>query len=102
MGDETAGATARAATLRVDVQLPDVELENPILDRAALENLASATGGRVFDLDQSAAIPASFKIGKVKRVLEDRQEIWDAPLLCGTIFLLLVAEWILRKRCRMI
>jgi hypothetical protein len=102
MGDEAAGETARAATLPVEVQLPDVEFENPILDRAALETLASTTGGRVFDLDQAAAVPASFKIGKVKRVLEDRQEIWDAPAIWGAIFLLLVAEWIMRKRCRMI
>lgn len=102
MGDEAAGETASAVTLPVEVELPDVELENPILDRSALEGLASTTGGRVFDLDQSQSIPAAFSIGKVRRVLEDRQEIWDAPVLFGLIFLLLVAEWILRKRCRMI
>lgn len=102
MGDEAAGETASAATLPIEVQLPDVEFENPILDRGALQSLAEATGGRVFELDQSKQIPTSFAIGKVRRVLEDRQEIWDAPALMGTIFLLLVAEWILRKRCRMI
>ncbi|MFO1091786.1 MAG: hypothetical protein U0992_00535 [Planctomycetaceae bacterium] len=91
MGDEAAGETA--ATLPIEVQLPDVEFENLILDRGALQSLAEATGGRVFEPDQAKQIPASFAIGKVRRALEDRQEIWDAPALMGTIFVLLVAEW---------
>ncbi len=101
-GDEDAGAVAKAATLPIEVQLPNLELENPALDRAQLEGLAAATGGRVFDLTQSADVAPSFQVARVQRVLEERQEIWDAPAFYGLIFLLLVAEWILRKRCRLI
>ena len=44
----------------------------------------------------------AFKIKRVARVLEDRQEIWDAPLLFATILLALFLEWILRKKFRMV
>ena len=33
---------------------------------------------------------AAFKIGEVTRVLEDRQEIWDAPILWVGLFLVVV------------
>ncbi|RLS51684.1 MAG: VWA domain-containing protein [Planctomycetota bacterium] len=102
MGDETAGSVARAATLPIDVRMPNAEYENPGIDRARLEPLAAATGGQVVDATQVAQIPASFSIGEVTRVLEDRQEIWDAPMLWGGLFLLLVIEWIVRKRVRLI
>ena len=101
-GDEAAGAVAKAATLPVEVKLPNVELENPALDRAALESLASATSGAVFDVTQGSSVVAALKLDRVQRVLEDRQEVWDAPLFYGAVFLLLVVEWVLRKRCRLI
>ena len=39
---------------------------------------------------------------EVTRTLEDREELWDAPLLFATIILGLTAEWILRKVFRMV
>jgi hypothetical protein len=41
-------------------------------------------------------------VRRVARILEDRQEIWNAPLIFITILLALFAEWILRKRYRMV
>ena len=35
------------------------------------------------------------------RLLEYRDELWDAPLLFGGLMVLLTVEWILRKRSRM-
>jgi len=34
--------------------------------------------------------------------LEDRQEIWDAPILLATVLIALFAEWIFRKKFRMV
>jgi hypothetical protein len=39
---------------------------------------------------------------EVTRTLENRDELWDAPLLAATIVLGLTAEWILRKWFRMV
>ncbi len=102
MGDETAGNVARASTLSIDVRMPNAEYENPGIDRARMEPLATSTGGRVLDATQVSQIPASFTIGEVTRVLEDRQEIWDAPILWVGLFVLLVIEWVVRKRVRLI
>ncbi len=102
MGDETAGSVARAATLAVDVRMPNAEYENPGIDLARLEPLATATRGKVLDATRIQEVADSFEVGQVTRVLEDRQEIWDAPLLWVGIFLLLVIEWVVRKRVRLI
>ena len=42
-----------------------------------------------------------FRIKHIERVLEYRQELWDAPILFGSVMLLLTLEWLLRKRYRM-
>ena len=63
--------------------------------------MARASGGEMFTLADAAGIPAAFDIRQVERVLEYRDEGWDAPLLAGILMCLLAAEWILRKRYRM-
>jgi hypothetical protein len=102
MGDQAAGAAVKAATLPVEVTLPNLEYENPGVDTATLESLASATGGASFDLARRRAVADAFKIGRIGRILEHRQEIWDAPAIFGLIFVLLCVEWIVRKRVRLI
>jgi hypothetical protein len=39
---------------------------------------------------------------QVTRTLETRDELWDAPLFYSTIVVALTAEWLLRKKYRMI
>ncbi|MCH9654750.1 MAG: VWA domain-containing protein [Planctomycetes bacterium] len=102
LGDESAGATVKAATLPIKVEFPNKELENPALDEAFLQMMAVSTGGRTYQISDANEIPNAFKIKQVSRFLEERQEIWDAPIFYILIFGLLVAEWILRKWCRLL
>lgn len=93
----------RAATIQIPVETPHIEVERPTQDRAALEAIARASaGGAVYDLDQADQVLAAFTTRKVANVLEDRQEIWNAPLLIGLILAALVGEWVLRKKYRMV
>lgn len=92
----------RPASMPLLVSFPDRELLQPALDRATLDNIAKVTGGQVFDIEQLDEIPAAFKIGKVDITHSDRQEMWDAPLVWGLLFIWLFAEWVLRKRWRMV
>ena len=46
----------------------------------------------------AAAIPTR----EVARTIEERDELWDAPLLYGLVVAGLTAEWILRKRFRLV
>jgi hypothetical protein len=101
-GEGDAKTVERAATLEVPVELPDLEFDNPVQDLSTLETIAKATGGRVFDLSEGALVPDAFKTRRVARTLEDRQEIWDAPLLWGVVLCSIVLEWVLRKRLRLV
>ena len=98
-----AKAEARAATLQVPVELPNLELDNPTLDLPTLQTVARVSGGaRVFDLTDAAELPAAFRTRRVDRTLEDRQEVWNAPVIYTTLLVALVAEWVLRKRARLV
>jgi len=91
----------RPATLPLRVEAPRQETDNPTLNRALLEDVARTTGGRVFTLAEHDQVADAFQIKQVERILEYRDELWDAPLLFGGLVVLLTAEWLLRKRFRM-
>jgi hypothetical protein len=91
----------RPATLAFRVEPPHQELDNPTWDRALLDELARDTHGATFALTEADQLPKAISIREVERVLEYREEVWDAPLLCGAIVVLLTLEWLLRKKYRM-
>ena len=86
----------------VVVELPNVEYDRPTQDAAALQQIAAAGGGRVFDLADADKVADAFAVKRVARLLEDRQELWHAPLLFGGVLAALFLEWVLRKRYRMV
>jgi hypothetical protein len=101
-GAEEAKLVIKAATLQIPVELPNLEYERPTLDLGTLQAMARASHGAVFDLTQVDQVADAFKVHKVARVLEDRQEIWNAPILWGSILLAIFTEWVLRKKFRMV
>jgi len=101
-GGEDLRQVAKAATLQFQVELPNLEYERAGNDVATLQGVAKASFGNVFELDQIDQVEGAFKTKRVGRILEDRQEIWDAPILFGAILAALFAEWVLRKKYRMV
>lgn len=93
---------ARAASLEFEVRRPDRELMDASLDLGTLTRLAETTGGQVFFPDQVGRLAAAIETGFVDVIDQDRQELWDAPLLWGLLLLLIFVEWVLRKRNRMV
>ena len=93
--------SVRPATLNFRVDTAHNELDLPKLDRALLEDVARASGGSVLPIENFEQIPAAFKIKQVARSLEYRDELWDAPILFGSLMVLLTLEWLVRKRSRM-
>jgi len=91
----------RPATVNFRVEAAHSEMDRPKLDRALLEDVARASGGSALSLVNYEQIPDAFKVKQVGRLLEYRDELWDAPILFGGLMLLLTVEWILRKRSRM-
>jgi hypothetical protein len=91
----------RAATLSFRVEPARQELDHASWNRALLDSLANASGGKAFTLAELDQVADAFQIRQVERVLEFRDEVWDAPLVYGALMALLTAEWLLRKRYRM-
>jgi hypothetical protein len=96
------GSGVRASTTNFRVEPPRREVDEPSLNRPLLAALARLTGGRVFELSDVEKLDAAIPMREVTRTLESRDELWDAPILYGTIVLGLTVEWVLRKLNRMV
>ena len=96
------GADARVSTTTFRVEPPRREVDEPSLNRPLLDDLARVTKGRAFDLPNVDRLDDAIPMREVTRTLEERKELWDAPLLYATIILGLTAEWVLRKWFRMV
>ncbi len=97
-----AGAATRASTTHFRIEPPRRELDEPALNRALLADLARLTGGRVLDVAEVSKLDSSIAMREVTRTVEQRDELWDAPLLYAIVILGLTAEWISRKMFRMV
>ena len=97
-----AGAATRVSTTNFRIEPPRRELDEPSLNRALLADLARLTGGRVLDVAEVRKLDESIAMREVTRTVEQRDELWDAPLLYAIIILGLTAEWISRKIFRMV
>jgi hypothetical protein len=101
-GDRDDQTSARAATCQFEVIPANLEFERPTLDRLTLQNIANASHGRFFDIESAKEIPDAFSTGRVALVQPFHEELWDAPILWGTMLCMLFAEWIWRKRCQLV
>jgi hypothetical protein len=96
------GAATRVSTTQFRIEPPRRELDEPSLNRALLADLARLTGGRVLDVAEVGKLDESIAMREVTRTVEQRDELWDAPLFPAIIILGLTAEWISRKIFRMV
>jgi hypothetical protein len=96
------GGAARVSTTTFRVEPPRREIDEPALNRPLLADLARLSGGRVFELSDVDQLDAAIPTREVSRAIEERDELWDAPLLYGLVVAGLTAEWILRKRFRLV
>jgi len=90
-------------SVNFDVVIPSMELENPVLDRPSLERLAETTRGRFLSLDELgelADIPRCDPVIVPSVIVQE--ELWDKWGVLGLLGALLVLEWILRKRQRLL
>jgi len=101
-GQRGISGDVKMVTRQIMVKLPNAENEKPTLDRARLEIVADRTGGRVFGLHETDLMAGAIRLGQVDKIVEDRSEIWNAPIFFMIIILALTIEWILRKRFQLV
>jgi hypothetical protein len=83
------------------VEPPRQETDKPGTNRPLLEDIAKAANGKVFTLADAREIPSGFPIREVERLIQYREELWDAPLWMIVIVTLMTTEWVVRKLYRM-
>ncbi|MGH7200718.1 MAG: VWA domain-containing protein, partial [Planctomycetaceae bacterium] len=85
------------------VEAPLAELQNRSLDRADLQKTVQTTGGRLYTLENAHRLPAELPAGPTV-ALETQPPIplWNRPELLLLFALLFLAEWLLRKRYRLV
>lgn len=88
---------SRELLVRAD---PGREALEPALDRAALDRLASATGGAAVGVDEIDGAVAELAAALAPRTITVRHRLtaWDGPWWLLLLALLLVAEWLWRRR----
>ena len=101
-GDSPAQRAAKPNTHGFTVAVPDFETRNPTLAKDELSNLALTSGGAFFTLDTADKLPEALTVGLVDNELIHSDEVWNAPLLILIFLGAILAEWIIRKRCRLV
>lgn len=86
-----------------DVEIPQVEIANPRLDKTQLTQISNASGGKYFEIDEAMNL-----FGDLATSTEIRANplnpvpLWDSPLVLILLVTLLTVEWALRKAYRLL
>jgi hypothetical protein len=86
------------ATVGFRAAVPQIEFENPALDREKLTGWAKLAGGNVYDPWNLKELPGEIAAKARAAVVRFEDELWDAPLWAFLFILFAGAEWFLRKR----
>ena len=74
------------------------EFTNAELNAQLLQTLANTSGGRYYTLEDAPQMVNHIPLveSATSRLVDE--EVWDMPLIFGSVILLLGLEWFLRKR----
>jgi len=87
----------------IPVVRPDLEMRGTAMNRAALEQLAAATGGRYLHVDEARQLPELIPdAGRTQVTRERPRPLWDNGIVFAILLVLLSAEWILRRQARLL
>ena len=77
----------------------EMETSETAMDRAYLENLAKASGGRMLDPSEIAGVVAGLlRDSSQQQPLTRRIPLWDSPWIYAMLCFLLCADWYARRR----
>ena len=93
--------TDPAAPVKFAATEPKFEPGETAMNEALLRDMAKRSGGAFFREEDLVGMPdvVSKKAEHVHTTVE--AELWSSPLVFGLIFLVAVAEWVLRKRLQL-
>lgn len=87
-----------SVTGNFSVLFPSAEQRDLRLNKAVLQEMASLSGGKYYNINEFLSIPAAIPDRtRTLRVEGKPQPLWDTALLLGTLVVLLSIEWGVRK-----
>jgi hypothetical protein len=92
------GGQRGESVTNVVVETSSLELEEPQQNEGLLRRVAAASGGKYLLWSETDSLPSLIPPRPQTVSSRVEHELWDAPLPLITFVLLLVGEWILRKR----
>ena len=91
------------AQAKYRVVVPQLEYENPTMDRSRLQEIARLSGGSYHEIGEARAVIEEVKpFEKEVPISEERSPLWDEKWLLLLFVSLLTAEWLLRKVFRLL
>lgn len=87
-----------------EVRMPRREFADPRTDEAALRNLSAgaADGGAFLAIDELGGLPEKVKSRDEEIYTESQIVLWDTWRMLVLFAVLITAEWLLRRWCRML
>ena len=86
------------ATASVLVGGADSEMADPRLNVRVLQRITAASGGRVIETGEIAALPGELRAAVPAAVIVARRDLWHNGWSFAALVLLLAAEWLLRRQ----
>lgn len=105
-GREASGRERNANVLRKEIIVaqPDIEMRDTAMNREMLERLANATGGQYLSVDEAERV-ADLILDCSRTPPPSRgrpRPLWDNHYVLFLLLAFLTAEWIMRKRARLL
>jgi hypothetical protein len=97
-GATVGGTAATPAEAGFVVDHDAAEFARLTPDRVLLTELAGRTGGRLVEADRLGALAGELKRRQAPVMTTTTTPLWHQPWVLGLIVLLLVGEWVLRRR----
>ena len=87
-----------AAELAVNVASVSIERRNPVRNVSLQRSLATASGGRSYELTTAEQFLKDFYPPRMRETTVEILPLWNTWLTFGVLVTLLMAEWLIRKR----
>jgi uncharacterized membrane protein len=92
------GKPSIVATASLLVGGADAEMADPRLNVRVLQRMAAASGGRLIEASDLAALPAQLRAAVPAAVVAARRDLWHNGWSFAALVLLLAGEWLLRRK----
>jgi len=98
------GGAERGGECDFEVKLPQLEYEDPRMDETLLTEMAAcgAKDGKFLSMDQFRDLDKLITEPERKTSVPHEHPLWDNWRLFALFSLVIIAEWVLRKRARML